>query len=101
MQRVAAPAARQIPLWCSRRPSLRSNRLPPPRLLVRDHMAQARKYEVVDEHQDLLSGRLFEEPSPGGDGLFRQEIKGRVPFRMLQMDGMDHGIDQVQQLFSR
>ena len=49
---------------------------------------------------EVDGGHLFEEPVPGGYGLFRQEIKGRVPIRMLHMNRMEHRIDQMHQVFS-
>ena len=52
---------------------------------------------VCQDHSPV--GRSpIEELAPGARGLIREEVKNWMPIGMLQVDRVEHGISDVQQL---
>jgi len=80
--------------------TLSVNRLPLPLLSLLDYVTQAWEGEVKGKHQRPLGYGLVEKPPPGGHSLLGNKVDCRIPVRLLQMDGMEHGIGDDQELLA-
>ena len=49
--------------------------------------------EVVGEDQGVLLCRQVEDPVFAGGGLLGKHVEDRDPFRMLQVEGVEHRVD--------
>src|SRR5215213_7085802 len=69
----------------------RLSRLPRPSFLPVENMSQIReRREVVGENQHLILGGLVEDSAFAGGGLLGRHVEDRSPFRIFQVERMEH-----------
>ena len=84
-----------------RDPPICLDRLPLPSSHFLVHMPQVGEgREMVSEDQGVLLYRKIKDPAFAGGGLLGKHVEDRSPFRVLQVEGVQHRIGDMQQLLS-